>query len=248
MYYEAMPSESVLSYKGVDIYAVYKNDAGGIQRQYSFGTDPMVTDEEYGYDSETSRFDIRDGLKQSIPHGARHLIKPYRYDPAKTTQENLKELIDLGGIDYSNGRDVFYNGYGKITISEEEIDDEKRYEFSVTDKKTGKTETFNSERDMLYHLGYFGIKMWNTDDIRNVLEMEASDELGRDLSPAEEKRISEIAQDTAVNFAYLGGISCLEDCTDAEWSGLLFETKRIVGDDWVEKIADKKEKKKEKTR
>jgi len=242
MYYDAMPSETILAYKGVELYSVYRDDDASSKRlEYCFGTDPMVTAAEND-DPELMSFDIRLSVYKSIPGGARLLKKPYRYDPDKTIQENMKELIDLGGIDYSNGRDVLYAGYGKITTDPDaEAIDLPEYKITLTDKRSGKTETFTSARDMLYHLGYFGVKLWNAEDICEVLEKEAYDSLGRNLTPAEESRIKIFAENAAINFAYLGGIDCLEDCTDAEWDGLLSETVKLIGDDWVEKIADKKE-------
>lgn len=231
MYYTDAPSTSILEYHGVEIFEVYKNDNfNSGPRSYSFGTDPMVSDDSH--EGETAPFDIRDEIYESIPEGKRHLETPYRYDPHKTVEENLKHLIDLGGIDLSNGREVLYEGYGKISTGP--YDKYRHYEYSFK-TPDGRQETFTSIHDMLHALGYYGIKLWDRDDIISVLEDRADDWLGRDMTVTEQKRLEKMADETAKTFAR-NDLDSLTDCTESDWEALEAAVLREVGKDWLEKI------------
>lgn len=97
MFYEIQPSQVYLSYKNVDIYTAYKNDDYDSPLTYWFGVSPWVTDSDV--DEERAMFDIRDTRTESFPFGKRTLETPYKYDPHKTLDQNLINLIKLGGID-----------------------------------------------------------------------------------------------------------------------------------------------------
>lgn len=97
MYYEAAPSEVYLRYKNVAIYNAYKNDDKDTPFTYWFGVSPWVTDCDI--DDERSTFDIRETRTVSFPFGKHKLDTPYVYDPNKTLNQNLLNLIKLGGID-----------------------------------------------------------------------------------------------------------------------------------------------------
>lgn len=116
MYYKIEQSETVLSYKGVNIYAVYKDDDINLgAREYLFGTDADVSD---GLDDgdPLGPFDIRDTVEKSIPMGKRTLREKYVYDEDLSVMDNLKRLIDLGGIDFNDGEFVEYDPSGRKTI------------------------------------------------------------------------------------------------------------------------------------
>lgn len=116
MYYRIEQSETVLSYRGVNIYAVYKDDDISLgAREYLFGTDADVSD---GLDDgdPLGPFDIRDTVEKSIPMEKRTLREKYVYDEDLSVIDNLKRLIDLGGIDFNDGEFVEYDPTGCKTI------------------------------------------------------------------------------------------------------------------------------------
>lgn len=244
MYYNIEPSASVLKYHGVDIYSVYKDDTVDFGvRNYLFGTDPMVSDA--GREDETAPFDIRDAVYESIPRGTRKLDVPYRYDPQKDIEQNLKNLIDLGGIDLTAGREVKYEGYGKISTEQADEMTETRYSFY--DGRTNEEKTFTSLTDMLKACGYFAFKLWSADDIVEALEEEAFDKLDRDLTPSEENRLRQMAKSVADTLSY-NGIDALTDCTDREWDSLIDAAKRELGNGWLKEVTARGKAKKEKNK
>lgn len=97
MYYDMKPSDVYLRYKNIEIYNAYKNDDYNSPLTYWFGVSPWVTDADI--EDERSAFDIRETRTESIPFGKRKLEIPYEYDPHKTIDQNLINLIKLGGID-----------------------------------------------------------------------------------------------------------------------------------------------------
>ena len=244
MYNTEAPSTSILEYHGVEIFEVYKYDNfNSDPRSYAFGTDPMVSDDSH--EGETAPFDIRDDIYESIPEGKRHLETPYRYDPHKTVEENLKHLIDLGGIDLSNGKKVLYEGYGKISTEQTDEMTETRYSFY--DGRTNEEKTFTSLTDMLKACGYFAFKLWSADDIVEALEEEAFDKLDRDLTPSEENRLKQMAKSVADTLSH-NGIDALTDCTDREWDSLIDAAKGELGNGWLKKVTARGKAKKEKNK
>ena len=117
MYYRTEDSDIALSYKGVNIYHVYKNDyeADG-RRTYWFGTDAGVT-ESLPPEDPLGAFDVRESRAESIPLGTRKLAEKYVYNDGITIEDNLKRLIDLGGIDLNDDEEVVF------PYPEEESDD-----------------------------------------------------------------------------------------------------------------------------
>lgn len=122
-----------------------------------------------------------------------------------------------------------------------------KYTIILTDNETGEVKAFNSLRDLLNALGYFGVKLWCADDICGVLNEEAQYDLGRSLTDKESLKISQMADDAADSFIK-NGISCLEDCTDGEWVGLLDAAKETLGDKWLDKVREPEKAKKDKAR
>ena len=106
MYITYEPSEVILEYKGVNLYGVYRDDdrEAGL-REYRFGTEAEVSD-ALSEEEPCGAFDIRVPRTRSIPMGSRTLARPYVYDNGLAVSDNLKRLIDLGGIDFNDGHPV----------------------------------------------------------------------------------------------------------------------------------------------
>ena len=106
MYITYEPSEVILEYKGVNLYGVYRDDdrEAGL-REYWFGTEAEVSD-ALSEEEPCGAFDIRVPRTRSIPMGSRTLARPYVYDNGLAVADNLKRLIDLGGIDFNDGHPV----------------------------------------------------------------------------------------------------------------------------------------------
>lgn len=103
--------------------------------------------------------------------------------------------------------------------------------------------------ELLCAAGYFGIRIWEADDIQNLLEQKAHINLGRKLTPAETEKIEEMAASAAADFA-VSGIEWLETSGDSEWEGLLDATLEKFEEDWLDDVTspDRKAPKKDKTR